>query len=204
MQERRRFGPEAYSIDQNLGTRFRWPDGSGTLGRALHDGMPGMHALPDEHHRILRRRAYDCITGGDRVPLAADFEMDHRLIPKKIEWGETYPSACNLASKIWLARPHEPRSGNLPDLLAPELELVEPLIQPAQPEERAVASPFPDLPVLHDQDLVRMQNGAQPMGYDDAGSPGHELGDGQLDLRLRLCIDRAGSLVQNQDVWVQR
>jgi hypothetical protein len=34
--------------------------------------------------------------------------MDHRLIPRKIEWGETYPPVYNLASKTMLGPPSWP------------------------------------------------------------------------------------------------
>ena len=67
-----------------------------------------------------------------------------------------------------------------------------------------MASALPDLAMMEDQNLFGMQDGAQPMRHHDAGSARHQLGDRALDLRLRLRIDRAGGLVEHQDLRIQR
>src|SRR3954447_9080062 len=109
--------------------------------------------------------------------------MDHRLIPWKIKWGETYPPACNLASKTilgptsWAAWPAQGRLRDLADLLTAELELVQSLVKPSLSKELAVTPPLPDLSMLHHHDLVGMKNGAQPMSHHDTGPPRHELRD---------------------------
>ncbi len=58
--------------------------------------------------------------------------------------------------------------------------------------------------MLKHQNLVRMQYGAEPVRYHDAGSPGHQLGNGALNLPLGLSVHRAGRLVQNENGRVQR
>jgi hypothetical protein len=45
--------------------------------------MTRPHTLTTQHHRAVQSGAYDGLTGGDGVLLAAGFEMDHRLIPRK-------------------------------------------------------------------------------------------------------------------------
>ena len=54
--------------------------------------------------------------------------------------------------------------------LTPQLQLVKPLIQPLLRQELPVASPLADLPVLQHQNLVRMQDRAQPVGDHQAGA----------------------------------
>jgi hypothetical protein len=85
MEQRGRLGPQSNSIDQDLGPGRGGPYRRGP-GSSPHDRVLGMYPLAGEHHSIVRGRPYDCFTGGDDMPLAVDFEMDHRLIPRKIEW----------------------------------------------------------------------------------------------------------------------
>jgi hypothetical protein len=85
MEERGRLGTQSDSIDQDLGPGRCGPYRRGA-GSSLHHRVLGVHPLAGEHHGTVRGRPYDCLTGGDDVPLAVDFEMDHRLIPRKIEW----------------------------------------------------------------------------------------------------------------------
>ena len=86
MEERRRLGPQADTIHQDLRPCGGRPDCHGPQGGSLENRMPGLHSLAPQHHPAVRGRPYDCFTGGDDMPLAVDFEMDHRLIPRKIEW----------------------------------------------------------------------------------------------------------------------
>src|SRR5688500_9912515 len=94
-------------------------------------------------------------------------------------------------------------SGDFPLLLSPELQLVKAVVEPALRQKLSMASALPDLPMLEYQNLVGMEDGAQTVRHDQAGSARHQLGNGTLDLTLGLCIDGAGCLIQNQDGGIQ-
>ena len=55
-----------------------------------------------------------------------------------------------------------------------------------------------DVPVPHDQDGVRVPDGGQPVGHNEAGAALHHLLEGLLDADLRAGVDGGGGLVQNQ------
>ena len=55
-----------------------------------------------------------------------------------------------------------------------------------------------DLAVLHHQDDVRLPDGGQPVGHDEAGAALHHTGKGLLDAHLGAGVDGAGGLVQDQ------
>ena len=56
--------------------------------------------------------------------------------------------------------------------------------------------------LVHDQDQVRGQDGAQAVGDDDAGPPGHDPLQGILDQRFGFAVEVAGGLIENQDARV--
>src|SRR6185295_13741856 len=78
------------------------------------------------------------------------------------------------------------RTDRLYRQLPSQLQLIEALIQATLGQKLAVAAPLPDLTVMHDQDLVRVEDGAEAVGDHDTGPPGHQLLDGPLDLSLRF------------------
>jgi hypothetical protein len=45
--------------------------------------MPRPYALAFENYRAVQSRAYDCLSGGDGVTLAVDFEMNHQMVPRR-------------------------------------------------------------------------------------------------------------------------
>ena len=67
-----------------------------------------------------------------------------------------------------------------------------------------MAAALADLPVVHHQDLVRVEDGAEPVRDHQAGAARHQLRDRPLDLRLRLGVHRAGGLVEHQDRRIER
>ena len=58
------------------------------------------------------------------------------------------------------------------------------------------------LAAVDDQDLVGGQDGAQPVGYDNAGALGHDPFECVLDQRLGLAVEAAGGFVQYQNTRV--
>src|SRR5215210_6292649 len=95
-------------------------------------------------------------------------------------------------------------SGDLSLLLAAELKLVQTVVEPALRQKLPVAPPLVDLTVLQHQNLLGVEDSAQPMRHDQAGSTRHQLRDGTLDLTLSLGIHRAGCLIQDQNGRIQR
>ena len=59
-----------------------------------------------------------------------------------------------------------------------------------------------DPAAVHHQDQVGGQDGAQAVGDDDAGAPGHDALERVLDQRFGLAVQVAGGLVQHQDARV--
>ena len=58
------------------------------------------------------------------------------------------------------------------------------------------------MPVIHDHDHVRVPDGREPVGNDQAGAVLHELHHRVLDLLLRAGINAGGRLVQDQDLRI--
>jgi hypothetical protein len=81
VEQRSWLGTQPNPIHPNFHPGCRSPNGR-AAGASLYDSMPGVYTLAFQHHSIIGRRPYDCLTGGDGVPLAVDLEMDHRLIPR--------------------------------------------------------------------------------------------------------------------------
>ena len=53
-------------------------------------------------------------------------------------------------------------------------------------------------PGIDDDDTVEVGDSRQPVGHDQGRGPGHEPPEGLLDVSLRLGVERAGGLVQDQ------
>ena len=69
-------------------------------------------------------------------------------------------------------------------------------------QQFGVRAALDDLPAIHHQDQVGRQDGAQAVGDDDAGAPGHDALQRLLDQRLRFAVQVAGGFVQHQDARV--
>src|ERR687893_560605 len=87
-------------------------------------------------------------------------------------------------------------------LLAPKLQVIEPPVQAARPEQLVVASPLDHPPRFENDDLVCMTNSGEPVSDDQDGSLEHEAFDGLLDQALGFSIQRAGGLVEYENRWV--
>ena len=79
-----------------------------------------------------------------------------------------------------------------------ELAVVELGVKAVSGQKLVVGALLDDLAVLHHQDDVRLADGGQPVGHDEAGAALHHLGEGFLDAHFGAGVDRAGGLVQNQ------
>ena len=65
-----------------------------------------------------------------------------------------------------------------------------------------MGSAFDDLPILQHQHLVRVADGAEAMGDDEGGAPGHQLLQRRLNLTLGAGVHAAGGLVQDEDAGI--
>lgn len=63
-------------------------------------------------------------------------------------------------------------------------------------------SGFYDFALVHDEDLVGIDDCAQPVSDDDTGSACHEGVEGALDSALGFRIEGAGSFVEDDDLRV--
>ena len=61
---------------------------------------------------------------------------------------------------------------------------------------------FPDLPILHNENAVRRQDGGKPVGDNDTGFPLDNFVRNLLDLGFCLGIHRGCGLIQNKNGWV--
>ena len=80
-----------------------------------------------------------------------------------------------------------------------ELQGMQMGIEPGFPDQRVVGSAFDHKTGIEDMDHIRMLNGREPVRDDDGRPPLHQNLEGILDLPLRIRIQRAGGLVQQQD-----
>ena len=80
-----------------------------------------------------------------------------------------------------------------------ELAVVQFRVETAPCEELVVASLLDDVAVVEDEDVIRILDGGQAVGDDEAGPVRHEVGHGFLDDALGTGVHGAGGLVQNQD-----
>ncbi len=79
-----------------------------------------------------------------------------------------------------------------------ELAHVDPVVESPLLEELLVSPLLDDLAVVDDQDHVGPADGAESVGYDEAGPPTHEPPEGLLNLYFRARVDAARGLVQDK------
>jgi hypothetical protein len=75
-------------------------------------------------------------------------------------------------------------------------------VQPALRQQRGVRAALDNPAAVDHQDQVGRQDGAQAVGDDDAGAPGHHPLERILDQRFGFAVQVAGGLVQHQDARV--
>ena len=115
VQKRRGLRPQANSVDPHLRLGRCRPNRGGARRSGLHYRVPRLHPLTLQHHFIVRRRSDGCLTGGYGVPLAADFEMDHRY-PEENDESEKRIRRYVAGQAM--------RLRDLTNLLTPQLQLV--------------------------------------------------------------------------------
>jgi hypothetical protein len=76
-------GTEANSIHPHVGLSPGGADDGQARLSCLDHGMARLNSLSSEHHAVIRCRPYSCLTGSNGIPLAAEFKVDHRLIPRR-------------------------------------------------------------------------------------------------------------------------
>lgn len=79
--------------------------------------------------------------------------------------------------------------GTSPTCRTFDLKLVQPLIKPSPSQQFRMGALFPELAMVKHQDLVGVEDRAQPVRHHQAGPTGHEFADRSLNQRLRLGID---------------
>ena len=111
----------------------------------------------------------------------------------------------------WLAGHENETSGSMLDynpssrlggehrLLIAELQVVQPAIEPAGAEQLVVRAPLHHPSRVEHHDLVRVAHGGQTVRDHQHGPLGHEPVDRLLHQPLRLGVQRAGGLVEDQD-----
>src|SRR4051812_43150470 len=85
------------------------------------------------------------------------------------------------------------------EAIAAQLPLIELSVGFRSPQKLRVGSLRIDLPAIHDDDPVRTEDRAEPMGNYKRCSLVHQHFDGLLDEMLGLGIDLAGRFVEDQD-----
>ena len=78
------------------------------------------------------------------------------------------------------------------------------MVAPLSGDQLVMGSPLHDLPVLDDQDLVGLANGAQAVGDDKGGAPPDQLIQTFLNEDLALGIQIGGGFVQYQDSGIRQ
>src|SRR5207249_5435683 len=84
-----------------------------------------------------------------------------------------------------------------------ELEPVESGVRLVGRQEFGVAAHGLHRPAVHDHDFVRVEHGGQAVSDHDRRRPLDHSVDGLLDQALGLAVERAGGLVEDQDLWVR-
>ena len=94
--------------------------------------------------------------------------------PAAAEAGDEYKcgSRLNIVVMVFVIRSLAALTLTLNPLLL-KLRLIQLRIQPIQRQQIFVRAALDDLPAVHHQDQIRSQDGAQAVGDDDAGAPGH-------------------------------
>ena len=80
-----------------------------------------------------------------------------------------------------------------------ELQIVETPIVAGFGQQLVVRADFFDMAAIHHHDLIGRQNGGKPMGNRDHGFAGGEGLQRQLNLFLRLGIERGSGFVEKKD-----
>ena len=80
-----------------------------------------------------------------------------------------------------------------------ELGLVQAHIGPAHLQQFVVRARFDDAARLHHEDGVGVADGGEPVGDDEAGAAGAQVGHGVLDEGLGAGVDGRGGLVEDED-----
>src|SRR5713101_4436426 len=83
-----------------------------------------------------------------------------------------------------------------------KLAVVEVGVEAVLREQFLVGAFFDDRAVIHDQDQLRVADGGEPVGDNEAGSALHQLGHGPLNLHLGAGVDAAGRFIENQYLWI--
>ena len=67
-----------------------------------------------------------------------------------------------------------------------------------------MGSPFHDAALVDNQDLIRLGDGGEAVGNDEARAPLHQLPEGLLDVDFGPSVHGAGGFVQDQDRRVRQ
>src|SRR5438132_265908 len=81
----------------------------------------------------------------------------------------------------------------------PELHVMEPPIDAAGREQGVVRPALHDAPLREHDDQIRVPHGREPVRDDEHGAVRHQAIDRLLHQALRLGVERARRLVENQD-----
>src|SRR5664280_1361108 len=92
--------------------------------------------------------------------------------------------------------------GLLRDGRTSELAVIEVGIESMLCEQLLVGALFDDRTMVHDKDVMRVSDGRETVGDDEAGPAGHQLCHCFLDAYFRSGIDAACSFIENQDGWI--
>jgi hypothetical protein len=82
-------------------------------------------------------------------------------------------------------------------ILPAELAIVKVVVKPSGTQQFVVISSFNDLPSVDDQDLIRIPDGTQTVGYDETGPSFHQLQHRLLDMHFGTGIHTARCFIQN-------
>ena len=91
----------------------------------------------------------------------------------------------------------------LGDCRTGELAVVQVGVESVLCEQLLVGALLNDRTVVHDQDMVRVSDGRETVGDDEAGPASHQASHGLLNENFGPCIDTACSFIENQDSWIR-
>lgn len=83
-----------------------------------------------------------------------------------------------------------------------KLRTVESCIGAVLFEQLLMGSAFDDVAMIHDENQIRIQNGAQAVSDDKAGSVFHHIVNSGLQFLFEPGVDRAGRLVENENLRI--
>ena len=84
-------------------------------------------------------------------------------------------------------------------LFVAELQIVEALVEAGVLEQLGVLADLDDLAVLHHNNFVSLQDGAEPMGDDEGGAAGHQARHRVLNETFAFGVERAGGLIEDEE-----